>query len=55
VSVFNSCVAVIYAEVEGFSLVEGGIGGGNCSGGGEVIDFDLSRLLSSSTIFIGDG
>lgn len=54
-SIFNSCVAVIYAEVEGFTLVERGIGGGNCSGGGYVIDFNLSRLLCDAAIFIGDG
>jgi hypothetical protein len=36
VGIFNSCVAVIYAEVEGFALVESGIGGGDSRCGGET-------------------
>jgi hypothetical protein len=54
VGIFGARVAVIYAEVEGFALVEGVIGGGDGSGGSYVIDFDLSRLLSDSAVFVGN-
>ena len=36
-------------------MVDCGIGGGDGGCGGEVIDFDLSRLLSDTAISVGDG
>ena len=53
--VFDAWVAVIYAEVEGFALVDGGIWGGDGGCGGYVIDFDLGGLVSGTAIFVGDG
>jgi hypothetical protein len=55
VGIFGAWVAVIYAEVEGFALVESGIGDGDASGRGYVIDFDLGGLVGSAAVFIGDG
>jgi hypothetical protein len=55
VGVFDACVAVIYAEVDGFTLVDGGIGGGDGGCWGDVIDFDLGDLTGAAAVNIGDG
>jgi hypothetical protein len=55
VGVFDARVAVGYAEVEGFALVEGGCGGGEVDNWGEVIDFDCGDATGAAAIFIGDG
>jgi hypothetical protein len=55
VGVFNSWVAVIYAEVEGFTLVEVGCWSGEVDNRGEVIDFDCGGLLGATAVSIGDG
>jgi hypothetical protein len=55
VGIFGARVAVIYAEVEGFALVESCIGGSDVSGRGDVIDFDLGGLVGGAAVFVGDG
>ncbi len=55
VGVVDARVAVSYAEVEGFALVEVGSWGGEVDNRGEVIDFDCGGLLGATAIFIGDG
>ena len=55
VSVFNSCVAVSYAEVEGFTLVEVGCWSGEVDNRREVIDFDCGDLTGAAAVNIGDG
>jgi hypothetical protein len=55
VGVFDARVAVSYAEVEGFALVEAGGGGGKVDNRGEVIDFDCGGLVGASAVFVGDG
>ena len=55
VGVFDAGVAVSYAEVEGFALVEAGSWGGEIDNRGGFINFDCGGLLGATAVFIGDG